>query len=62
MPLSRLLDRLLGRRQPGDGEAARYADAESVERETQAHYRKVTGVDSSGRPTRPKDDLSKPSK
>jgi hypothetical protein len=52
-----VLGRLLGRSSPADPETARYAAAEELERSTQAHYRKVTGVDASGQATaRPKQE------
>lgn len=62
MRLPRVLGRLIRRRSPADADAARYAAAEELERSTQAHYRKVTGVDSSGVATRPRQERPKDSK
>lgn len=60
--LPHVLALLLRREQPVDSESARYAAAEDLERSTQAHYRAVTGVDATGRDTKPKPDRGRKSK
>jgi hypothetical protein len=55
MPLPRFLRRLFGRRRPPATQQERYAAAEELEKNTQAHYRAVTGSDASGQPTKKQD-------